>query len=68
MGIELVAKNGRKIGFISDSDDEQDYFVVNNKKVAQHDVYASQELKDSFNQSIKTKSIDLGDDNGKDNQ
>ena len=68
MGIEIRAKNGKKLGFISDSESEEDYFIVNNKKVSQSTVYADSELKDSFNQSIKKSSIDLGDTNGKDNQ
>jgi hypothetical protein len=60
MSIEIRTKNGKLVGKISDSMDEDDFLIVNNKRVPLSDVYQNKELKDSFNDSIKSK--DLNDD------
>lgn len=60
MAIEIRTKTGKLIGRISDSMDGDDYLIVKNKRVPLSDVYNDKELKDSFNDSIKSK--DLNDD------
>jgi hypothetical protein len=54
MSCDIITKGGKKIGHLSDSMDGDDYLVVDNKKVSLSDVYRDKELKDSFNDSIKT--------------
>ena len=64
MSTDIRNKNGKKIGHISDSMDGEDYLIVDNKKVALADIYNNKELKDAFNDSIKSDDKDLTDDKG----
>lgn len=57
MGIEIRTKSGKLIGQLSDDLDHEDYLVVDNKKVPLNDVYNNKELKDSFNDSVKSKDL-----------
>ena len=54
MSCEIRGKGGQLIGKISDSmDDEEDYLMIDNKKVPLAEVYHNKDLKDSFNDSVK---------------
>ena len=55
MGTEIRTKGGQLIGNISDTSDSEDYLIIDNKKVPLSEVYNNKDLKDSFNDSIKTE-------------
>lgn len=58
MGIELISKTGKSIGFLSDSNSSEDFVIVNEKRVKLSEVYANKELRDSFNNEIKSLSLE----------
>ena len=58
MGCEIRTKNGKVIGHLADSMDEEDYLIVDNKKIPLSDVMNSTDLKDSFNNDIKEQNKD----------
>ena len=60
MSCEIRTKGGQLIGHLADSDDGEDYLLVDNKRVALSDVYNNEKLKNSFNDSVKS-SNDLED-------
>ena len=63
MSCDIRNKAGKKIGHLSDSMDGEDYLIVDNKKVSLSDVYQNQDLKDSFNDAIKSSNeVELTDE------
>jgi len=51
--IELQTKSGKTIGHISDSMSDEDYVVIDNKKVSLSKVYRDKKLRDALNDEIK---------------
>ena len=49
MSIDLITKNGTKIGQLSDSlNGEDDFIIVKGKKVRLSDAYDSKDIRDAF--------------------
>lgn len=58
MSVEMRTKNGKLIGVISDTLDDEDYVVVNNKKRRLRDIYQDKTLRDELNDNIKSMNLD----------
>lgn len=51
--IEMISKSGGKVvGKISDSNDGEDYLIIDGKKCNLSQVYDSKELQDMFNKEL----------------
>ena len=68
MSVEIRDKGGRLIGELSDSLDQEDFLIVNSKKVRLSDVYRDKKLKDDFNDSIKKSSNPIVPEEDDDNK
>jgi len=51
--IEMISKNGKKIGEISDDCNVRDTLIIQGKKINLDDVYSSDQLIDDFNKQAK---------------
>lgn len=56
--IEMITKDGKKVGTISDSSEFKDSLIVKGRSINLDDVYKSEELADAFNTQVK----ELNDD------
>lgn len=62
--IEIVTKNGKKIGKISDSLDQNDTLIIDGKEISLTDAYINDSIKEAFNNKIKElKNVSKSDDN-----
>lgn len=62
--IEIVTKNGKKIGKISDSLDQNDTLIIDGKEISLTDAYINDSIKETFNNKIKElKNVSKSDDN-----
>lgn len=61
--IEIMTKNGKKIGKLSDSLDQDDILVIDGKEIKLSDVYANTDVKKLFNNKVH----EIIDDAGKNN-
>ena len=59
MSCTIKTKNGKLFGI---TDCENEFVVINNKKIPLSDVYSDKELFDEFNDEIKNSSKDLTDE------
>ncbi len=60
MSLKIETPSGKTIG-IADTEDGQDFVMLDNKKVLLSDVYQDEKLMQSFNDEIKTSALDLED-------
>lgn len=51
--VEIVSKNGKKLGHLADSMDETDELFIDGKKVSLEDTYSNTELRKAFNDHVK---------------
>lgn len=51
--MEIISKNGKKIGKIADSLDENDTVMINGEEIALDDAYNSEEIRNKFNKQFK---------------
>ncbi len=63
MSCEIRSKKGKFLGKLSDSMDEEDFLIIDNVKVPLTKVYGNKELKDSFNESVKSSAASVEGDN-----
>lgn len=55
MSCEIRTPNGKLFGLVDREDGQDEFVIVNNKKVALHDVYQDKKLFDEFNDEVKAK-------------
>lgn len=58
--IEIITKNGKKIGKLSDSLDQDDTLVIDGKEIKLSNVYADQDIKKLFNSKVQELTDDAG--------
>jgi len=58
MSLEIRTPDGKLFGF---TDCEEEFVVVNNKKIALHDVYQDEKLLQDFNEEVKHQIKELED-------
>jgi len=51
--IEIISKNGKRIGKISDSLDQEDMIIVDGKEITLDDAYNSDTVIAKFNKELK---------------
>lgn len=62
MSIDIVTKNGKKLGKITDSSDEEDTIMIKGKEMKLSDAYLDEQIRNKFNSQI---SKEIKDDKSK---
>jgi len=61
MSTEIRTATGKLFGLVDREDGKEEFIVVNNKKVALHDIYQDKSLFDEFNDEVKNSKNEITD-------
>jgi hypothetical protein len=61
MSTEIRTASGKLFGLVDREDGQEEFVIVNNKKVTLHDVYQDKNLFDEFNDEVKSSKKEITD-------